>query len=316
MTGGQPFNRSNAETLSPDKAFTLLGNDTRVGILQALWDAFESGMGDNALSYSTLFDAVDIRDSGNFSYHLEQLTGPFVRRTENGYELKQTGINVVRAVVSGSVTEDPAIGPTEIDVDCPICGASLQIEYEDELLLVTCTACEGLRSWRGTPGMVFVGVVPPVLMRDRSVEEGFRAGVTFITHQLAALHAGVCPHCSGKPTRRLAVCDDHCPGPASQCPHCDRRHLAEAWMNCKTCKWQVFPPASLSVLNAPALAAFYHNQGIEHRFDTWEGLERSFGIDEEIVSHEPLQVGFTFSVGDAALRLTVDEHLDIIEIDA
>jgi Zn-finger nucleic acid-binding protein len=316
MTGSEaPPDRNDAKTLSPEEAFTLLGNDTRVGILQALWNAFESGLGDNARTYSELFEEVDIRDSGNFSYHLEKLTGPFVRQTEDGYELKQTGINVVRAVVSGTVTQDPAFGPTAIDVDCPICGAQMQIEYVDELLLATCTRCDGLRTWGDTAGMVFLGLVPPVLMDERSVEEGFRAGVTFIMHQLAALHAGVCPHCSGIPKRWLEVCDDHQRGFDTHCPNCGRYHLSEAWMRCTTCKWQVFPPASLTALVDPAVTAFYHGHGIDHRFDTWEGLERSFDIEEEIVSQDPLQVGFTLPAGDDELRLVIDEQLNLVDED-
>jgi len=58
-------------SLSPDEAFALLANDTRVGILRALWADFESGKRGNALPYSELFGRVEIADSGNFSYHLE-----------------------------------------------------------------------------------------------------------------------------------------------------------------------------------------------------------------------------------------------------
>ena len=310
-----PREPSGSAAHSPVETFALLGNETRVDILQALWERFESGGGDNALPYSTLFDSVDISDSGNFSYHLEKLTGPFVRQTEDGYELKQTGINVVRAVVSGTVTQDPEFGPTGIDVDCPLCRAQMQIKYEDELLLATCSSCDGLRTWGDTEGMVFLGLVPPVLMAERSVEEGFQAGVTFIMHQLAALHAGVCPHCSGIPDRKLEVCDDHQRGPDNHCPNCNRYHLSEGWMLCKTCKWRVFPPASLAVLTDPAVTAFYHDHGIDHRFDTWEGLERSFDIKEEIVSRDPLRVGFTLPAGDDELRLVVDEHLDLVDND-
>jgi len=296
----------------PVETFALLGNETRIGILLALWEQFESGLGDNALPYSVLFDAVDISDSGNFSYHLEKLTGPFVRQTEDGYELKQTGINVLRAVESGTVTQDPTFGPTGIDVDCPICGAPVEVRYDDELLLATCSACDGLRSWRDHEGMIFLGVVPPVLMDERSVEEGFRAATTFIVHQLAALHAGVCPHCSGRAEGRLEVCDDHRRGSATRCPNCERYHLSEAWMVCRTCKWRVFPPASIAVLADPAVTAFYHEQGVDHRFATWEALERSFDFEEEIVSRDPLRVGFTVPAGDDELRVVVDEHLQVV----
>lgn len=56
----------------------------RVSILQTLWDAFESGRGGDDLSYSELFEAVDYDDSGNFSYHLQKLTGPSSARLPTG----------------------------------------------------------------------------------------------------------------------------------------------------------------------------------------------------------------------------------------
>ena len=40
--GGEPFR------LSPDKAFTLLGNGTRIEILQALWETYDPHVDENA----------------------------------------------------------------------------------------------------------------------------------------------------------------------------------------------------------------------------------------------------------------------------
>lgn len=64
--------------LSPDDAFGLLGNETRLAILQALGDAADP------LSFSELRDRVWVSDSGQFNYHLDQLTGPFVGQTDEG----------------------------------------------------------------------------------------------------------------------------------------------------------------------------------------------------------------------------------------
>lgn len=301
-------------SLAPDEAFGLLGNDTRVDILQTLWDEFESGRGDNTVSYSELFDQVDYHDSGNFSYHLEKLTGPFIRQTAEGYELKQTGINVVRAVVTGTVIDDPAFGPTAIDTACPMCGSPIEVAYSDEIMTVTCSDCPGMMQWDGDPGVLFIGMIPPSLIDDRSVEEAFRAAVRYTTYQLAALYDGVCPHCSGVPDRRLGICRDHQPGTASLCPNCDRDHLAEARMVCRTCKWRVFPPVTVTVLTDPDVIAVYHERGVEHRFPTWEWIVRSFEFREELVSEDPLRVRCVLPAGDDTLRLTLDEDVNIIEL--
>lgn len=141
--------------LSPDEAFALLGNETRVGILQALWDAFESGKGDNALPYSELFEQVDIRDSGDFSYHLEKLTGPFVRGSDEGYELKQTGINVVRAIVAGTMINDPEFGPTRVDIACPICVLLSRSDTQTNSLLPPAQRVKGRCAGTGNLGSSF-----------------------------------------------------------------------------------------------------------------------------------------------------------------
>jgi len=49
---------SESSTLSPDDAFRVLGNETRMEILRALGDA------DGPLPFSELHDRVGTRDSG------------------------------------------------------------------------------------------------------------------------------------------------------------------------------------------------------------------------------------------------------------
>jgi len=309
-----PSEQNERDAVSPDEAFALLGNDTRVGILQALWDAFESGKGDNALPYSELFAQVDIRDSGNFSYHLEKLTGPFVRSTDEGYELKQTGINVVRAVVTGTIIDDPEFGPTKVDVACPICDAPIEIAYADELMTATCTVCEGALRWNGASGFLFLGLVPPAVIEGRPVEEAFRATITHTFHEFAALHDDVCPHCSSSVETTLNVCTDHDPGAKTLCTSCDRSHMAEVWMVCSTCKRSTFPPVTVVVLDNPDVTAFYHEHGIKHRFATWEAFVRSFDVGEELVSEDPLRMRLTIPAGNDELELTLDENLNVLDV--
>lgn len=308
-----PSDRPDSDALSPGEAFALLGNDTRVGILQALWDAFESGTGDNAVLFSDLYGMVDVGDTGNFSYHLEKLTGPFVRRTEQGYELKQTGINVVRAVVAGTVVESRTFGPTPVDVDCPLCGSQLAISYRDEVMDVTCTACGGRTQWREETGHVFGALVPPGAIQQRTVEEAFHAATVYTMHRIAAFSDGVCAHCSGDVDRSLDVCTDHVPDAPGRCPNCDRTNLATVWMHCSTCKLSLPPPATLVVLADPTVARFYHDNGVEYQFATWDTVTRSYDVTEVLVSEDPLRLRFEVPAGDDELRLTVDEELSLLE---
>lgn len=300
-------------SLTPDEAFALLGHETRVAILQALWDTFESATRDNELAYSALFDRVDIRDSGNFSYHLEQLTGPFIRRTDDGYELKQTGINVMRAVVEGTVIDDPAFGPIPIDLTCPICTAPVEIAYSDELLTISCTACDGRIPWDSDPGHLFGAPIPPAGIDQRPIEEVFRAAMTYTMYKLAAFIDGVCSECSSTVETTIDTCSDHDPGEVTRCPTCDRFNLVQVWMACPTCKLRVFLPATLVILNDRDVAALSHEHGIDHRFATWETVVRSYQVREEVLSEEPLRVRLTIPAADDEFAVTVDEDVDVIE---
>lgn len=297
--------------LAPDDAFSLLGNDIRIDILQALWDAFESGPRDNELSYSELFEQIDYHDTGNFTYHLEKLTGPFIRQTDQGYELKQTGINVVRAVVSGAVLDDPEFDPTTVDFACPICEAPVEITYSDEFMKFLCTECEGGRRWKDESGLLFGALTPPVGVEQRTIEEASRSAVAYSLHEIFAFHNGICPHCSSPPETTLNVCHDHDPGEGTLCQSCNRYHLAVARMVCTTCKRSVPPPVRLIVLANPDVTAFYHQHDIKHRFATWETVVRSFGVGEKLISEDPLNMRFTVPAGGDRLQLTINRDLQI-----
>lgn len=301
-------------SLAPDEAFALLGHETRIAIMQGLWDTFESAGRENVLSYSELFDRVDIRDSGNFSYHLEQLTGPFIRRTDDGYELKQTGINVMRAVVEGTVVDDPTFGPRPLELSCPICTAPVELAYSDELLTISCTACDGRIPWNGESGHLFGAPVPPAGIDRRPVEEVFRSAMIYTLYKLATFIDGVCSECSSTVETTLDTCSDHDPGERTRCSTCDRFNLGQVWMACPTCKLRVFLPVTLVVLNDRDVAAQYHDRGIDHRFATWETVVRSYHVREEIRSEEPLRLRLTFPTEDDGFRVTIDENVNVIEL--
>lgn len=102
-SGGTP------ETLSSEDAFAVLGDETRLQILQALGEA------DEPLAFSELFERIEYEDSSNFGYHLRKLVGHFVRKSDEGYTLWEAGRRVVEAVLAGAMTENPVMELTQID---------------------------------------------------------------------------------------------------------------------------------------------------------------------------------------------------------
>ena len=124
-------------------AFGVLGNETRLAILLALWEAYEPHAADNTLSFTELRDRVGVRQGGQFNYHPEKVVGEFVRKTDEGYELRRSGLVLVQSIISGTGLEEPTLEPTEVEATCRFCGAPTAVTYENVYVYQVCTECEG-----------------------------------------------------------------------------------------------------------------------------------------------------------------------------
>ena len=69
------------------EAFSILGHETRLAILLALWEAYEPFAAENAVPFAELRRHVGMRDGSQFNYHLSRLVGHYVQKTETRYEL-------------------------------------------------------------------------------------------------------------------------------------------------------------------------------------------------------------------------------------
>jgi DNA-binding transcriptional ArsR family regulator len=118
-------------------AFGLLADPVRVEILDALWHSEET-----PVPYSDVRDAVGLRDSGRFNYHLSKLTDHFVEKTEDGYRLRPTGLLVVNAIYAGSYVDAPSREGIDVDGTCPTCGTPLVGEYDAGMFRVSCLDCD------------------------------------------------------------------------------------------------------------------------------------------------------------------------------
>lgn len=84
------------------QAFDVLGQELRMGILEALAEKRAEDPQNLGVSVSGLRDRVGVADSGQFNYHLDKLSDQFVQETDAGYELNAAGQEVVGAVLSGT----------------------------------------------------------------------------------------------------------------------------------------------------------------------------------------------------------------------
>ncbi|WP_123536359.1 winged helix-turn-helix domain-containing protein [Halosimplex salinum] len=310
---------SPARTLSPDEAFELLGNETRVAILRTL------GGTEDPVSFSDLRERVGTADSGRFNYHLDRLTGHFVRKRAEGYELRRAGERVVEAVLSGAVTDAPVLERTQIDQPCHFCGAPVAVRFREERVELYCTECPGSYSRTSSPtesgtdapgGYLGYHPLPPAGVADRDPEAVFRAAWFWGHLELTAAAAGVCPRCSATLDRSTRVCEAHDAG-AGLCETCGRRYAVAFDLSCTNCIYDESGAAPVGLADSGALVGFLLDHGLNPFAPTAESLprlNRAFhDVTERVVSTDPFEARFTFAVGDDRLTLTVGEDLQVVD---
>lgn len=301
--------------LSPDAAYSLLGNDTRVKILQRLGEAGEP------LPFSDLREAVGTADSGQFNYHVDKLAGHFIQKTDDGYELRQAGRRVVMAVLSGAVTESPVIERTETDLPCTNCGAPTEITYHQGWIRNYCTACPGnyTEPRRGEPttdverGYLGSLPLPPAAVRGRSAEELVLTALAWGQASLLVMSGGLCPECGSILDESVTVCEDHAVE-ESICDNCDGLHAARIHHECTHCIWEWTGRFDNGLLAQTELQAFLFGHGINFISPT-TNVWAQFDYEEEIRSTDPFEGRFTFTVDGDWIALTVDDDLTVTEVE-
>jgi DNA-binding transcriptional ArsR family regulator len=325
-SSGSPLERA-AGAAGPHtvEALKLLGDETRLAILLALWEAYDPQRGVGSLAFSDLREAVGAPDSGNFAYHLDKLAGRFVDEHEAGYALSNAGHRVVRSVIAGTGLEEARLEATGIPRSCPTCGDPLEITYRDQRLYQRCSECEGslgpsspLRAPEGTV-TVHDGFEPAGLA-GRTPEEVFVAGTIDQTLALALVVRGVCPECTAATESSVSVCEDHAPSASEPCPACGTRDEVRVRYVCSVCKFDVSYPAWCVTLNHPASLAFYHDHGYEgtHAIEDAEDAARlwtRWRRGQQLVSRDPLRIRVEIEDEGEVLALTLDEELDVIDVD-
>jgi DNA-binding transcriptional ArsR family regulator/predicted RNA-binding Zn-ribbon protein involved in translation (DUF1610 family) len=310
------------------EAFKILANETRLAILLALWEEYETPPDDN-VPFSRLLDRVDYDERGNFSYHLEKLEGPFVKQhaERGGYELQTSGLNLVRSIIAGTGIDDVSVKDAELDESCPVCDApTTTINYQDGVVLWTCTECDGI-----APGVSMWGELKdhmegelgltqfePAGVAERTPAE-LRAASQVARHQKArSMFNGVCPTCSGRVDGRLEYCEDH--DPRGGCDNCGWLLRLLVHFECRTCEdHDIVSPKRLSLFH-PTVIGFYDDHGISTRIqaDDLESARRVFDLmtdqGAEIVSEDPLQVAVIPSIDGDEVRVTIDEKASIVDV--
>lgn len=277
------------ECVEPASAFGLIANETRLGILEALWRAEET-----PVRFTDLRKRVGMRDSAQFNYHLDKLRHQFIRKAEDGYELRHAGEKVVRAVLAGSFNQHPTLEPFTIDDPCVRCGSSLEVSYADEMLAIECPECG-----HGHGEYSF----PPGGLTDRSREEVLDAFDQRVRHLHCLAKDGVCPECNGRMVTSIERGEECCLGTGLKATH-----------TCEQCNHECCSAVGLALLDDSAVTAFHGDHGIslsERPYWTLDWCVSDTGVSVE--SDDPWRIEVTIPLDDECLRVHLDGNLSILD---
>lgn len=272
-----------------EAAFSLVANDIRFQILQELWEARQAE--ELPVPFSDLFDSVDVRDSGQFNYHLGKLVPRFIRNAEDGYELTFAGEQVIGAAVSGVYT-DTDVTVDAIDVgECPDCGNTIEARYDAGRLEVECVGCD-LVITDGLPA-------PPVIAASHEPGALPMVFSQFLLTRCQSLTRGFCQHCGGRVESSLDT------------ESWDEPHVQQS---CQACGMDIGMTVEAVVLDHPAVISFLYDDGIDLRETMIWDLDWLFDTEVTIASEDPLRVDLTMNRDDERLNLTLDETLSVMDV--
>jgi hypothetical protein len=276
------------ECLSPAEAFAVVGNETRLRILEALWRA------DRPAAFSDLRRRVGMRDSAQFNYHLDKLVGQFVRKTEDGYDFRQAGRAVIRSVLAGTLNQSPELDPFPVEGACVDCGNGLQARYEDEHFHIECSAC-------GRPHGAYP--FPPGGLEDRTREEALDAFNQRARHLSCLSKDGVCPECNGRMETRVRYATE------GDAMGLDVRVDYE----CARCNLTTSSSTGLALLDDAEVVSFYRDHGVDLNDVPFWTLDWCVTDEHTTVrSEDPWRLRVTIELDGEALIATLDGDLAVV----
>jgi len=276
-------------------AIGALGDPRRLEILFALTEAERPQETPwTTMSFTELYDAVDIDSTSQFAYHLKRLVGPFLTETPDGYQLTYSATKIARAIRSGEYESTSAFEDRSIDGVCLFCASeSLVATLEAEHFLVRCESCDST---------LLTDLFPRSQSRGRTPAEIVDSFGHRIWSSFVQLRADVCPECHGRIETTVEGIER---GGDS---------LYVLASTCHECGFVLTLPVEVAAAFHPAAVCHCWDHGISlWDVPLWEFFEFivTGEIAADVASADPVDVRFEFTFDEESLYLTMDDTLAV-----
>lgn len=284
------------EDRSTTDVFRLLADETRVDILRAVaiaqYELEEVGAGPVDLAFSEIYDHVDVGNTSKLSYHLGELTGTHLRKSEDGYALSHAGERIVRFILSGNYEQPDSFGPEPVAGICVFCGEdALEASLTHQFFRVDCTACE--QQVAGQP-------ITPAQAKTRETVDLIRSVKLQSAEVYRQVRRGLCPECGARLSAEVTGV------PESPLPASDSFLVTS---HCEECLREYNSPLTYSVVYHPASVAFHWDRGVDVTSKgIWEFHECVYDgrWTSDQVGTDPEEYEVVLRDGDDAVRLYLD----------
>ncbi|THE65682.1 ArsR family transcriptional regulator [Salinadaptatus halalkaliphilus] len=280
-------------------AFALLSDESRVNILRAVamaqYEQAPSNAGFEPLSFSEIYDRVDVDNTSKLSYHLGELTGTYLRKHDGGYSFTHAGDRIVRFILAENFRRPADIGSIETSGTCLYCGeTTLEARLDEQYFVVRCPTCD-----RPVTGYTLT----PAQARARSGETLLESLKRKQGMEFGLVQAEICPECAGRMDAAVHSVEELTPLEDVPVSHFTLH-------DCESCRRRYSGPLPFAAAFRTASIAFYWERGVDLLGTGWWECYRFLRDGcwtSERVGSDPVEYRVVLRHEDAELRLVLDD---------